>query len=58
MKPMESAEWRRYRGHQIVVTRSRVLGLRRYQVWRLGESLGVFRDPVMAERYIDGVLNP
>ena len=56
MKPMEIADCHHYRGHMIVLTRSAVLGLRRYEVWHLGRSLGVFRDPIRAELHVDGVL--
>lgn len=52
---MEQAEWIRYRGHFIVERRSSLLGRRRYDVWKAGQVLGTFRDPVRAEIYVDGL---
>jgi len=53
---MESADWRLYRGYEIVARRGGLFGRRRYQVWRMGENQGTFRDPIAAELHIDGLL--
>ena len=52
---MESANWRNYRGHFIIV-RKTFLGLRRAEVWRAGQRVETFRDGVAAELHIDSVV--
>jgi hypothetical protein len=53
---MESSSWRTYRGQLILQTRSRLLRLRRYEVWDGHTRVGAFRDVVSAERDIDARL--
>ena len=50
---MKSSEWRHYRGHLIVKSRTSILGLRRFEVWHGRTSLGTFRDVIRAERHVD-----
>ncbi|GEM_PF-2032681 len=57
-KIMESADWRRYRGHLIIARRGRWLGGRRFEVWKEGGLLGSFRDVVSAELHVDGYFAP
>ena len=50
---MMSSAWRHYRGHLIVKTSSRLLGLSRFEVWRGRTLLGTFRNVVRAELHVD-----
>jgi hypothetical protein len=50
---MRSSDWRHYRGHLIVKTRSALLGLRRFEVWDGPAFLGTFSDVIRAEVHID-----
>jgi hypothetical protein len=50
---MKSSDWRHYRGHLIVKSRSALLGLRRFEVWDRGTLLGRFRDVIRAELCVD-----
>jgi hypothetical protein len=50
---MKSSDWRQYRGHLIVKSRSPILGLRRFEVWEGRSLLGAFRDVIRAERHVD-----
>ncbi len=54
----ESAEWRPYRRHLIIVRRGGLFGRRRYDVWDRGTLIGTFRDVVSAELFIDARLGP
>lgn len=50
---MKSSDWRHYRGHLILKTKTAILGLRRFEVWRGRTLVGTFRDVILAERHID-----
>jgi hypothetical protein len=52
---MESARWRNYRGH-LIIARTTLFGLRRYDVWRRGQRVETFRDGVAAELHIDWLI--
>ena len=49
---MESAEWRPYRQHLIIVKKAGLFGGRRYEVWYRGGRVGRFRSTVQAELHI------
>ena len=49
---MESASWRRYRGH-LIIARTTGLGRRRHDVWRDGRLVGTLRSALDAELFID-----
>ena len=55
MTVMESASWRNYRGHFIIV-RKTFLGLRRHEVGSAGQRVETFRVEVAAELHIDSVV--
>lgn len=50
---MKSSEWRHYREHLIVKTKSAILGLRRFEVWDRSTLLGTFRNVIRAELCVD-----
>ncbi len=50
---MKSSDWRHYRGHLILKSRTAILGLRRFEVWDGRTLLGSFRDVIRAERHVD-----
>jgi hypothetical protein len=50
---MRSSAWRHYRGHLILKTRSRLFGLRRFEVWCGRTLLGTFRSVIRAELHVD-----
>jgi hypothetical protein len=50
---MKSSEWRHYRGHLIVKSRTAILGLRRFELWHGRVLLGTFRDVIRAEQHVD-----
>lgn len=50
---MESAEWRPYRQHLIIVKKATLFGGRRYEVWFRGGCVGRFRSTVQAELHVD-----
>ena len=49
---LESADWRRYRGHLIIARRT-FLGGRRYDVWSGSQLIETFKDGVAAELHVD-----
>jgi len=53
---METASCSHYRSH-LIIARTTWLGRRRYDVWRRGELLGTFRNPIDAELHVD-LLDP
>jgi len=54
---MMSSDWRHYRGHLIVKTRSAILGRSRFEVWRGRTLVGTFGDVVRAELHVDHTLS-
>lgn len=54
MKPMETAGCSHYRRH-LIIARTTWLGRRRYDVWRRGQLLGTFRNPIEAELHVDSL---
>ena len=50
---MMSSDWRQYRGHLIVKTRTALFGLRRFEVWRGRTLLGTFGNVIRAELHVD-----
>jgi len=54
---MEYAEWRNHRGCLIVEGRTPILRRRRYSVWKDGAMVGTFRNTILAELFVDGLLD-
>lgn len=47
------AQFRDYRGHVIEQVHTPILGRKRYIVWKDLRRLGLFRDAIQAERFVE-----